>query len=318
VTSELGAGLHSPEGVGGRAGSPLGHDHAHHARGRDRRRLLAVLVLTALVLLVQAVGGLLTGSLALLADAGHLLTDVVGLGLALFAMKVAERAPTAERTYGYHRVEILAALVNGAVLVGIAFFILYEAAERFSDPPVVASGAMLALGTLGLFANLAGVVLLRTGSKESLNVKGAYFEVLSDLLSSLGVIAAALVMWTTGWYHADPIVSAAIGLFIIPRTWSLLREAVHVLLEGTPAHIELAEVRRAIEGVPGVDCVHDLHVWTLTSHSHVLTAHAVLLAGASDAEVLGAIRETITARFEIGHVTIQVERQGCEADEIHV
>ena len=296
----------------------MGHDHAHASRDHDQRRLVVVLALTALVLVVEAVGSLWTGSLALLADAGHLLTDVVGLGLALFAMKVAERPPTAERTYGYHRVEILAALVNGAVLVGIAFFILYEAAERFRDPPEVASGAMLALGVLGLSANLAGVVLLRSSSARSLNLRGAYYEVLSDLLSSLGVIAAALVMWTTGWYYADPIVSAAIGLFILPRTWSLLREAVHVLLEGTPAHIELAAVRRAIEGVPGVDCVHDLHVWTLTSHSHVLTAHAVLVPGASDAEVLGAIRETITARFEIGHVTIQVERQGCEGDEMHV
>jgi len=296
----------------------MGHDHGHVSRVRDQRRLVVVLALTALVLVVQAVGSLWTGSLALLADAGHMLTDVVGLGLALFAMKVAERPPTAERTYGYHRVEILAALVNGAVLVGIAFFILYEAAERFRDPPEVASGAMLALGVLGLSANLAGVVLLRSSSARSLNLRGAYYEVLSDLLSSLGVIAAALVMWTTGWYYADPIVSAAIGLFILPRTWSLLREAVHVLLEGTPAHIELAAVRRAIEGVPGVDCVHDLHVWTLTSHSHVLTAHAVLVPGASDAEVLGAIRETITARFEIGHVTIQVERQGCEGDEMHV
>jgi cobalt-zinc-cadmium efflux system protein len=243
---------------------------------------VAVLVLTALLLAVQAVGGLLTGSLALLADAGHLLTDVVGLGLALFAMKVAERPPTEARTYGYHRVEILAALVNGAVLVGICFFILYEALERFRNPPVVASGAMLALGVLGLGVNLAGVVLLRSGSRDSLNVKGAYFEVLSDMLSSLGVIVAAFVMWTTGWYYADPLVSAGIGLFILPRTWSLLREAVHVLLEGAPTHIELAEVRRAIEGVTGVERVHDLHVWTLTSHSHVLTAHAVITPGASD------------------------------------
>ncbi|HSB61956.1 MAG TPA: cation diffusion facilitator family transporter [Vicinamibacteria bacterium] len=296
----------------------MGHDHAHASRGRDQRRLVVVLALTAVVLVVQVVGGLWTGSLALLADAGHLLTDVVGLGLALFAMKVAERPPTAERTYGYHRVEILAALVNGAVLVGIAVFILYEAGERFRNPPEVASGAMLALGVLGLSVNVAGVVLLRSGSARSLNLRGAYYEVLSDLLSSLGVIAAAAVMWTTGWYYADPIVSAAIGVFILPRTWSLMREAVHVLLEGTPAHIELAAVRRAIEGVPGVDCVHDLHVWTLTSHSHVLTAHAVLVPGASDAEVLGAIRETITARFEIGHVTIQVERQGCEGDEMHL
>jgi cobalt-zinc-cadmium efflux system protein len=293
----------------------MGHDH--HGSLRNRRRLSVVLGLAALYLVVEAIGGLLTGSLALLADAGHMLTDVAGIGMALVAMKLAERPPTPERTYGYHRFEILAALANAVVLIAVSVFILYEAWSRFRNPPPVASGAMLGIAVGGLAINLASVAILRAGSAENLNVKGAYFEVLSDLLSSAGVIVAAGVMWATGWYWADPLVSAAIGLFILPRTWSLLNEAIGVLLEGTPPGIELGEVRRAMEEVAGVHSVHDLHVWTITSGMNVLTAHAVIEDGIPHEPVLDALRRCVATGFGVGHVTVQVERPHCGDHEAH-
>ncbi|MGI0016822.1 MAG: cation diffusion facilitator family transporter, partial [Nitrososphaera sp.] len=215
----------------------MGTGHSHTPAGQNKRRLAIVFGLTFVYLFAEVIGGLLTRSLALLADAGHMLTDVAGLGLALFAIKFAERPATPERTYGYYRVEILAAQTNAIVLIGISFYILYEAYRRFLDPPEVASKPMLLIASIGLIVNLAGLLILRAGSFESLNIKGAYFEVLSDMLTSVGVIIAGIVMWTTGWYYADPLISAGIGLFILPRTWKLLREAVGVLLEGTPSEI---------------------------------------------------------------------------------
>ena len=286
----------------------MSHGRSH--RVANRQRLVVVLTLTSLFLIAEVVGGLLTGSLALLADAGHMLTDVAGLAMALLAMKFSERPATPERTYGYYRTEILAALANALILVGVSLFILLEAYERFRIPKPVASGAMLAVASIGLAVNLGGAYALRAGSAESLNVRGAYFEVLSDLLSSVGVILAALVMWLTGWYWADPAVSAAIGVFILPRTWALLREAIGVLLEGTPAHIDLAAVRREMESVPGVARVHDLHVWTITSGMYALSAHAVLADGAAYDQVTEELRRCITA-FRISHVTLQVEKSGC-------
>ena len=297
----------------------MGHDHHHHHHGseRNRRRLAVVLGLASVYLVVEAVGGFLTGSLALLADAGHMLTDVAGIGMALVAMKLALRPPTPERTYGYHRFEILAALANAVVLIGVSAYILVEAWERFRNPPPVATGPMLVIAVGGLLLNLASVAILRKGSSENLNVKGAYYEVLSDLLSSVGVIAAAAVMWATGWYWADPLVSAAIGLFILPRTWALLNETIGVLLEGTPPGIELAEVRRAMEEVAGVSSVHDLHVWTITSGMNVLTAHAVIEDGIPHEPVLDALRQCVTAGFGVGHVTVQVERPHCGDHSAH-
>lgn len=285
--------------------------------GRNKRQLRIVFVFTALYLVVEVVGGLITGSLALLADAAHMLTDVGGLGLALFAIRFAERPATPERTYGYYRVEILSAVANAVVLLGISAYILYEAYQRFRNPPAVESVGMLGVAAIGLVVNLAGIRLLRGSATQSLNLKGAYFEVLADMLSSLGVMAAGAIMWATGWYYADPIFSAGIGLFIVPRTWSLLREAVGVLLEGTPSDVNPASVREAIAAVPGVAAVHDLHVWSLTSGVNALSAHAVLAAGAAYDDVLRAVQVRVTTDFNVGHATIQVEPAGHAEREPH-
>lgn len=296
----------------------MGHDHVHSAAGKNKRRLAIVLGLTALYLAAEVVGGLLTGSLALLADAGHMLTDVAGLGMALLAIRFAEKEATPEHTYGYYRVEILAALTNAVVLVGISFYVLYEAYERFRNPPEVQSTVMLLVALVGLAINVAGIFILRAGAGESLNMKGAYFEVLSDLLTSVGVIVAGVVMLTTGWYYADPLISAGIGLFILPRTWMLMRDAVGVLLEGTPSDVNIASVRKGVEGVPGVADVHDLHVWSLTSGVNAMSVHAVLAAGAKHDEVLAAVRRHVTSNFKISHVTVQVESEGCAQWETHL
>jgi cobalt-zinc-cadmium efflux system protein len=296
----------------------MAHEHTGTAASRNKKRLALVFGFTTLYMIAEVVGGLLTRSLALLADAGHMLTDVAGLGLALLAIRFAERPATPERTYGYYRFEILAALANAIVLIGISLYILYEAYERFRNPPQVASKAMLLVALVGLAVNIVGIYLLRAGAEESLNMKSAYFEVLSDLLTSVGVIVAAVIILTTGWYYADPLISAGIGLFILPRTWLLLNEAVGVMLEGTPSDVNLASLREAIESVPGVAEAHDLHVWALTSGVNVMSAHAALAEGASHDEVLAAIRERITSGFKIAHVTVQVERTGCAKGETHL
>jgi len=296
----------------------MGTEHTHTPAGRNKRRLALVFGFTLLYLIAEVIGGLLTRSLALLADAGHMLTDVAGLGLALFAIRFAERPATPERTYGFYRVEILAALTNAVVLIGISLFILYEAYQRFTDPPEVESKAMLLVGLIGLAVNIAGMLILREGSGESLNMKGAYFEVLSDAVTSIAVIIAGVIMWTTGWYYADPLISAGIGLFIFPRTWALLREAVGVLLEGTPSDVNLTALREAISRVKGVAGVHDLHVWSLTSGVNAMSVHAVVADGAMHDDVLTAVRECVTHDFKIAHATIQVEKQSCVASETHL
>lgn len=269
-------------------------------------------------MLAEVVGGLWTGSLALLADAGHMLTDVGGLGLALLAIWFAERPATPERTYGYYRVEILAALTNAVLLIGISLYILYEAYERFMDPPEVQSVGMLAIASVGLVINVIGIYVLRAGSQESLNMKGAYFEVLSDLLTSIGVILAGVIMLTTSWYYADPLISAGIGLFIFPRTWMLLRDAVGVLLEGTPSDVNIANLRAGLENIHGVGAIHDLHVWTLTSGVNAMSVHAVLAVGAAHEEVLSRVHEFCREDFKIGHVTVQIEPAGFAEHEPHL
>jgi len=279
-------------------------------------RLVAVLALTTAFLAVEVAAGLLTGSLALLADAGHMATDVAGLALALAAVWFGGRPATPERTYGYHRAEILAAAANALALGVVSASILYEAYGRLLDPPAVASGGMMAVAVAGLAVNLAGMAILRPISEGSLNMKGAYFEVLSDALASVGVIVAAAIMWATGWYYADPLFSAAIGVFIVPRAWSLLAEAVHVLLEGTPSGVDLAAVRESLAGVEGVDGVHDLHAWSLTSGVNALSAHLAAVEGADHASILAEARRRVVEGFPIAHATIQVEPPGwpwCDA-----
>lgn len=297
----------------------MGHAHQHgvSASGKNKKNLSIVFGLTLTYLIAEIVGGMVTRSLALLADAGHMMTDVAGLALALFAIWFSERPANPQRTYGYYRVEILAAVINAVVLIGISIYILYEAYRRFLNPPEVQSVGMLVVASIGLVVNLVGMWMLRAGSSESLNIKGAYFEVLSDMLTSIGVIIAGIIMLTTGWYYADPLVSAGIGLFILPRTWRLLQEAVGVLLEGTPADVNLASLRQSVENVPGVVGVHDLHVWSLTSSMNAASMHVILGDGAIYHEVLGRVQEVLKQQ-NIWHATVQIEPKGCEDHETHL
>lgn len=289
------------------------------AAAQNRRGLKITFALTFTYFIVEVIGGVLTNSLALLADAAHMLTDVVGLGLALFAIWMAQKPATPQKTYGYYRVEILAALANAIILFGVSFYILYEAYRRFQQPPEVASLPMLAVAVVGLGINLIGFFILRKGAQGSLNVKGAFLEVVSDALGSVGVIIAALIMWSTGWYYADPIFGVLIGLFILPRTWNLLTQAVNILMEATPAHINITAVEQAMLEVPGVQAVHDLHVWTITSGVDALSTH-VMIADASESQIDSRVLETITAKlkedFGIDHTTIQIEHSSRREKEM--
>ena len=287
----------------------MAHVHRETAAGRSRRALIASLVVTGSFLLVEVAGAIWTGSLALAADAGHMLTDVGGLVLALFAVWVAARPPTPEKTYGYYRVEILAATVNALLLLGVAGVILVEAYQRIRTPREVQGGAMLVVAVVGLAANLAAARLLHRDATQSLNVRAAYLEVLGDAISSIGVIVAALVVMNTGLTIADPIVSALIALFIVPRTWRLLKQAVNVLLEGTPSHLDLGEIEAAMIRVPGARRVHDLHVWTLTSGREAMSAHVVVDDVRESERLLEALHAVLHARFGIDHTTIQLDSE---------
>jgi cobalt-zinc-cadmium efflux system protein len=256
---------------------------------------------------VEIAGGLWTGSLALLADAAHMLTDAGGLALALVAVHFAERPATPQKTYGYVRMEVLSALTNAVVLLLLTIYIFYEAYQRFVNPPEILGTPMLAVAVVGLVVNLASMKLLSAGSSESLNVKGAYFEVLSDMLGSLGVIVGAGIVMLTGWTLADPIIGAGIGLFIIPRTWNLLKQAIHILMEGTPPEIDLALLERKLRDIPGVTAVHDLHVWTITSGLDAMSCHLVVADIARGRETLVSAAEAMKSGFGLTHTTIQIE-----------
>jgi cobalt-zinc-cadmium efflux system protein len=267
---------------------------------------------------VEVAGALLTGSLALLADAGHMLTDVVGLGLALAAIQaaVSRRTQHPQRSFGVYRLEVLAALVNAVLLVGLSIYVLYEAARRFADPVEVLAGPMVVVALAGLAANLVAFWLLREGARESLNVRGAYLEVLADTLSSVGVLVAAVVLVTTGWPYADPLVGVAIGLWVLPRAWLLGREALRVLLQHAPPDVPVAEVGRSLAALEGVVDVHDVHVWTLTSGMEVVTAHVMVEAGTDTHRVLDGAQALLADRYGVEHATLQVEpddHTGCEA-----
>jgi cobalt-zinc-cadmium efflux system protein len=284
----------------------MAHDH-ESAAASHRRRLVAVLLLGLTILVIEVIGSVVTGSLALLADAGHVLTDVAGIGMALLAIWFARRPPTAGRTFGYLRLEILAAVTNAFLLFGIAAFVLFEAWQRLSEPHEVASGLMLAFAVAGLAANGVSLLLLRHAQRESLNMRGAYLEVMGDLAGSAAVIVAAIVIALTGWTTADIVASVAIGLLILPRTFALLREATDVLLEATPKGVDMDHVRAHILDAPGVVDCHDLHAWTITSGMSVVSAHVVLAEDADPAVALEALSTCLADDFDIEHSTFQLE-----------
>lgn len=287
-----------------------GHDHGGQvlrAAERHRGRLWLVVGLLGALMVVEAVAALATGSLALLSDAGHMFTDVLGIGMALAAIAAARRSGDPQRTFGLYRLEVLAALANTVLLSGVAVYVLVEAIRRFGAPTHVLAGPMLAVAVLGLLANLAAFGLLRSGAKESINVRGAYVEVLGDLLGSVGVIVAAGVIALTHWWWADPIVAVGIGLFILPRTWRLGMAAVRILVQAAPEHLDVPAVQARLCAVPGVADVHDLHVWTLTSGMEVASAHLTVAPGVELATVLADARTALQDDFHIEHATLQVE-----------
>lgn len=288
-----------------------GHDHAI-TEIQHERPLWWALGLTSTFLVAEVVVGLLTNSLALLSDAAHMMTDVLALAISLVAVRWSRRPADVRRTYGYARTEVLGAIVNGGLLFVVAGYILWESIGRFRHPPEVASGGMLVVAVIGLVVNLVSMRLLKAGAGSSMNVRGAYLEVWSDMLGSVGVIAAALVIHFMGWTLADPIIAVLIGLWVLPRTWILLREASLVLMQGIPAGIALDDVRTFLRGQLGVADVHDLHVWSLGSRQAILTAHVVLADPAADFDALRAgIAHAVEERFHIDHVTLQFERVAC-------
>ncbi len=290
----------------------LGHDHTHGTSGqRHRGRLIAALAITVGVLVAQAIGALLTGSLALLSDAGHMLTDAAGLTIALLATWLAGRPATHRWTFGWQRAEVLAALVSGVILAVVCVVVTVEGIRRWNEPTDVAAPGMLVLGVVGLVANVIAALLLRGGQKESINLRGAYLEVVGDLVGSVAVIVAAVVIATTGWMRADAAASIAIAVLILPRAVALLRSVAKVLLEGTPDDIELVDVRRHLGDVDGVVAVHDLHAWTITSGVPVLSAHVVVddrvLAPDQFCTVLDQLQDCLRGHFDVDHSTIQIE-----------
>jgi cobalt-zinc-cadmium efflux system protein len=277
------------------------------AAHRDRRSLLVVLGLSSAILVLELVGGVMANSLALLADAGHVFADVAGIALALGAIWIAGRPPSDQRTFGWYRAEILAAALNAVLLLGLAVFILFEAWQRLSAPPDVAGGLMLAIALIGGAINLVSLRILRGPQERSLNLRGAYLEVLGDLLGSVAVVIAAVVVLLTGFTAADAIASAVIGLMILPRTWGLLRDAVDVLLEATPRGLRLDELRRHLLAADGVADVHDLHAWTITSGLPVVSAHVVLKPDAQAPAVLDELCRCLAGDFDVEHSTLQLE-----------
>lgn len=296
----------------------MGGDHNHaslSAGARHKGPLLAAFALLATFMVVEVVAGLVTNSLALLSDAGHMLTDVIGLGMALAAIQLVQRSTRSNNTWGLYRLEILAALANAVLLFGVAIYVLYEAIKRLSEPPEVLGAPMLIVAVLGLAANLVAFALLRKGSKESLNLEGAYLEVLSDTIGSVGVIIAAILLEVTGWGWIDPVVGVGIGLFILPRTWKLGGKAIRILIQAAPPGLDLESVRVALAAIPGVSDVHDLHVWTLTSDMEVATAHLVVSSEADSHGVLDRARQMLAEDHHIDHATLQVEpdtHEGCD------
>jgi cobalt-zinc-cadmium efflux system protein len=299
-----------------------GHDHGHAhgapatgtAAAAYRGRLRVALSITLTVMVVEIVGGLMADSLALVADAAHMATDAVGLGMALLAIHFANRPPSGNRTFGYARAEILAALANCLLLLGVGGYVLYEAIHRFVTPADTEGGLTIVFGLIGLVANTISLTLLMRGQKDSLNVRGAFLEVVADALGSVAVIISAVVIMTTGWQAADPIASILISIMIVPRTWKLLHETLDVLLEAAPKNVDMAEVRAHVLALPGVEDVHDLHAWTITSGMPVLSAHVVVSSEVLNAigheKMLHELQGCLGHHFDVEHCTFQLEPSG--------
>ncbi|MDJ0344282.1 cation diffusion facilitator family transporter [Streptomyces sp. H10-C2] len=299
-------------GAGHSHGPPAGTTGTAAAAYRGRLRI--ALGITLVVLASEVVGSALTGSLALLADAGHMATDAAGIAMALLAIHFANRPPSERRTFGYARAEILAAVLNAVLLFGVGSYIVYEAVRRLIEPAEIQGGLTIVFGLIGLVANGVSLTLLMGGQKESLNVRGAFLEVMADALGSLAVVIAATVIMTTGWQRADPVASIVIGLMIVPRTWKLLREAVDVLLEAAPKGVDMAEVRSHILALPGVEGLHDLHAWTITSGMPVLSAHVEVhqevLESIGYEKLLHDLQGCLGDHFDVEHCTFQLEPLG--------
>ena len=298
----------------------MAHDHSHAAAGRNNERALWLsLCLTGTFMIAEVIAGVLSNSLALISDAAHMFTDTAALAIALVAIRVGKRPADKKRTFGYYRFEILAAAFNAILLFVVALYILFEAYQRFSNPPAIDSTVMLVVASVGLVINLISMRLLSRGKDESLNIKGAYLEVWSDMLGSVGVIVGAIVIKMTAWTWVDSAVAVAIGLWVVPRTWQLLRVSLNILLEGVPEGVGMQEIDEAVRAIPGVVNTHDLHVWAITSNKLSLTVHVVTnVADEKVFDLLVAIRKMLAERFDVSHTTVQIERTPCElADGAH-
>jgi cobalt-zinc-cadmium efflux system protein len=301
-------------GYGLSHGDSHGHSHGLTVTGQHRGALTAVMFISASIAAAEVIGAVIAGSLVLFADAAHMAADAAGVGLSLLAVYFATRPPTARRTFGYARAEILAAMANALLLLGMAAFIFIEAISRLMSPPAVGSGLLVVFGVIALAGNAVSLLLLRRGQAESLNVRGAFLEVAADTLGAAAVIVTGIVIATTGFTRADPIASLAVGALILPRTWRLLREAIDILLETSPKGIDLSEVRRHMTALGGVRDVHDLHAWTITSGLPVLSAHIVVdpevLAGGRSAVMLDRLQDCLRGHFDVEHSTFQLELAG--------
>lgn len=295
----------------------MAHDHAQDVVGTNNERALWwALGLTTTFLIAEVVAGVMTKSLALISDAAHMLTDTAALAIALFAIRIAKRPADKRRTFGYFRLEILAAAFNAVLLFLVAMYILYEAYQRLKSPPEIESLMMMGVATLGLGVNAISMLLLSRGKDSSLNMKGAYLEVWSDMLGSLGVIVGGLIIYWTRWMWLDSVIAVGVGLWVLPRTWVLLRETLNILLEGVPDGVVMDDIEKAVLGVPGVTSIHDLHVWAISSGKVSLTAHVVssLPSGRQD-ELLGMIRDLLAEKYHISHTTLQIEVTPCGQED---
>ncbi|MEV6602854.1 cation diffusion facilitator family transporter [Kutzneria sp. NPDC051319] len=293
----------------------MGHGHGHgSASGQHVGRLWAALGLGAAFLAVEAAIGISTGSLALISDAAHMLTDVVGIGLALTAVILAaKKSKNQDRTFGMYRAEVLAALANAVLLFAVAGYVLYEAVQRFAQPPEVPGLPVTITAVIGIGINATAFLLLKDGAKESLNLRGAYLEVLSDLVGSVGVLISGLITLTTGWRYADPVIAVAIGLFVLPRTWGLAKRALRILFQHAPERVDVRQLCVDLTALDGVTEAHDVHVWTLTSGMEVASAHLAVAPGAEPADVLVRAQKLLAEDYRLDHATVQVEPRGATA-----